>query len=193
MNITYRHTTSRATRARRATTSPADGETGFTLVELLVTMMVMGIIASSVMMVALRTFTTTATITDRRDVFADGRVALDQLSKQLRQAESTDLTDCSGAVSSITFSGYIDGAPATIEWRTTGNSPGPYSLEQSRDAGAASPHFAPVVSSLTNDTPFTCASHGGVIDQVTVSLSLGTTTSTVLIATDVQLRNAQQD
>jgi len=26
-----------------------------------------------------------------------------------------------------------------------------------------------------------------------VSLSLGTTTSTVLIATDVQLRNAQQD
>ena len=38
-------------------------------------MMVMGIIASSVMMVALRTFTTTATITDRRDVFADGRVA----------------------------------------------------------------------------------------------------------------------
>jgi hypothetical protein len=49
------------------------------------------------------------------------------------------------------------------------------------------------VSSLTNNTPFTYTSHGGIVDQVTVSLSLGTTTSTVLIATDVQLRNAQQD
>jgi prepilin-type N-terminal cleavage/methylation domain-containing protein len=179
--------TSPATRARRATTSPADGETGFTLVELLVTMMVMGIIASSVMMVALRTFTTTATITDRRDVFADGRVALDQISKQLRQGESID--QAASTPSSITFSSYIDGTPETIIWRVTGTA-APYSLEQSRDDGA---HFAPVVSSLTNNTPFTYTSHGGIVDQVTVSLSLGTTTSTVLIATDVQLRNAQQD
>lgn len=179
--------TSRATRARRATTSPADGEAGFTLVELLVTMMVMGIIASSVMMVALRTFTTTATITDRRDVFADGRVALDQISKQLRQGESID--QAASTASSITFSSYIDGTPETIIWRVTGTA-APYSLEQSRDDGA---HFAPVVSSLTNNMPFTYTSHGGVVDQVTVSLSLGTTTSTVLIATDVQLRNAQQD
>jgi prepilin-type N-terminal cleavage/methylation domain-containing protein len=179
--------TSLAIRARRATTSRGRGEAGFTLVELLVTMMVMGIIASSVMMVALRTFTTTATITDRRDVFADGRVALDQLSKQLRQGESID--QAASTASSITFSSYIDGAPETIIWRVTGAT-APYSLEQSRDDGA---HFAPVVSSLTNNTPFTYTSHGGIVDQVTVSLSLGTTTSTVLIATDVQLRNAQQD
>jgi prepilin-type N-terminal cleavage/methylation domain-containing protein len=178
--------TSLAIRARRVTTSRDKGEAGFTLVELLVTMMVMGIIASSVMMVALRTFTTTATITDRRDVFADGRVALDQLSKQLRQGESID--QAASTASSITFSSYIDGAPETIIWRVTGTA-APYSLEQSRDGI----HFAPVVSSLTNNTPFTYTSHGGIVDQVTVSLSLGTTTSTVLIATDVQLRNAQQD
>src|SRR6476469_6514785 len=122
--------TSLAIRARRATTSRDKGQAGFTLVELLVTMMVMGIIASSVMMVALRTFTTTATITDRRDVFADGRVALDQLSKQLRQGESID--QAASTASSITFSSYIDGAPETIIWRVTGTT-APYSLEPSRD------------------------------------------------------------
>jgi hypothetical protein len=65
-----------------------------------------------------------------------------------------------------------------------------YSLEQSRDDGV---HFPPVVSTLTNNTPITYTSHGWIVDQEPVSLSLGTTTSTVLIATDVQLRNAQQD
>src|SRR5437763_16598088 len=102
MNTTCSHTTSRATRARRATTSQGEGETGFTLVELLVTMLVMGIIASSVMMVALRTFTTTATITDRRDVFADGRVALDQLAKQLRPGDA--ICQAASTRASISFS-----------------------------------------------------------------------------------------
>jgi uncharacterized protein involved in outer membrane biogenesis len=83
-------------------------------------MLVMGIVATAVMSVAMRTFTTTATITNRRDVFADGRIALDRLSKQLRQGESID--QASSSASSITFSGYINGAPATIVWQVTGTS-----------------------------------------------------------------------
>ena len=64
---------------RRATTSPSEGEQGFTLVEMMVTMLVMGIVATAVMAVALRTFTDTAVITNRRDVFSDGQNALDRL------------------------------------------------------------------------------------------------------------------
>jgi len=95
--------TSLVTRARRATTSRRDGQSGFTLVELLVTMLVMGVVATAVMAVAMRTFTTTATITNRRDVLADGRTALDRLSKELRQGESIDQTVSDA--STISFSG----------------------------------------------------------------------------------------
>ena len=66
----------------------ANGETGFTLVELVVTMAVMSIVATAMMAVAIRSFTTTNTITNRRDVLTDGRIAIDQMTKQLRQGES---------------------------------------------------------------------------------------------------------
>jgi prepilin-type N-terminal cleavage/methylation domain-containing protein len=179
--------TSPATRARRATTSRREAEAGFTLVELLVTMLVMGVVATAVMAVAMRTFMTTTTITNRRDVLADGRTALDRLSKQLRQGESID--QGSSSPSSITFSGYIDGTPATIVWQVTGSS-APYTLEESTLGGANS---VSIVSALSDDQVFTYTTHGSVVDQVTVRLPLQTSTTTVVMTTDVQLRNAQSD
>jgi prepilin-type N-terminal cleavage/methylation domain-containing protein len=179
--------TSPATRVRRATTSPDDGQAGFTLVELVVTMLVMGIVASAVMAVAMRTFMTTATITNRRDVLADGRTALDRLSKQLRQGESIDQSGSSASM--VTFSGYINGAPATIVWQVTGTS-APYTLEESTSGGANS---VPVATSLSDDAIFTYTTHGTMVDQVTIRLPLETSTTTVVITTDVQLRNAQED
>jgi prepilin-type N-terminal cleavage/methylation domain-containing protein len=180
--------TSLVTRARRATTSRLDGRAGFTLVELAVTMMVMGIVATAVMAVAMRTFTTTANITNRRDVLADGRIALDRLSKQLRQAESVDSTCDATPTGSITFTGYIDGNPATIVWSVAGTS-APYALEEST-LGGANP--VPVVSSLADDQVFTCSTDGTVMDQVSVRLPLQTNTTTIDLTTDVQLRNAQE-
>jgi hypothetical protein len=147
--------------------------------------MVMGIVATAVIAVAMRTFTTTATITNRRDVLADGRIALDRVSKQLRQGESVDQTG--STASSITFSGYIDGEPQTIVWKVTGTS-APYTLQESQLGGA---NLVPILSSLTDNNVFTYTSHGGVVDQVTVRLSLGTDTSTILLSTDVELRNAE--
>ena len=55
-------------------------------------MAVMSIVATSMMAVAIRSFTTTSTITNRRDVLTDGRIAIDQMTKQLRQGESVDLS-----------------------------------------------------------------------------------------------------
>ncbi len=150
-------------------------------------MLVMGIVATAVMSVAMRTFTTTATITNRRDVFADGRIALDRLSKQLRQAESIDGSGSS--TSMITFSGYLDGAPATIVWQVTGSS-APYTLEAST-LGGANP--VPIVSFLADADVFTYTTHGTVVDQVTIRLPLQTNTTTVEFTTDVQLRNTSDD
>jgi hypothetical protein len=161
-------------------------------------MAVMSVVATAMIAVALRSFTTTATITNRRDVLTDGRVAIDQMSKQLRQAETVD-TAVSGE-SLLKFDSYIDGTPTTIIWRVTGTG-APYTLEQSRDGDAATPHFAPLVSPLvcktsadagcTDHPPFTLVSHGGVIDQVTIDLTFQTTTATVDLVSDVQLRNAE--
>ena len=178
----------------RRRTRPADGEAGFTLVELVVTMAVMSIVATAMMAVAMRSFTTTSTITNRRDVLSDGRVAIDQMTKQLRQGESVDLT--ASNASTLEFSGYIDGVDSTIVWRVTGTS-APYTLEQSRDGGA---HFAPLVSPVQCKTasdpgcsadPFTYVQHAGVVDQVTIDLTFETNTSSVDLVSDVQLRNVE--
>jgi prepilin-type N-terminal cleavage/methylation domain-containing protein len=181
--------------ARRRTSLADRGEAGFTLVELMVTMAVMSIVATSVMAVAFRTMTTTSTITNRRDVLTDGRIAIDQMTKQLRQGESVDLS--ASDASTLTFDTYIDGVPATIVWRVTGSYP--YTLEQSRDGGA---HFAPLVSPIKcivknvlngcAADPFTLTQHGGVVDQVTIDLTFLTNTSSIDLISDVQLRNAEE-
>jgi hypothetical protein len=135
-------------------------------------------------------------VTNRRDVLTDGRQAIDQMTKQLRQGESVDQAESSG--SQLTFDTYINGTAATIVWRVTGTEP-PYTLEQSRDGGA---NFAPLVSPLLCQTaadagcaadPFTYTSHGGVIDQVTIDLTFQTTTSSIDLISDVQLRNAEEE
>lgn len=146
-------------------------------------MMVMGVIATAAISVALRTMTTTITVTDRRDVFADGRFALDQLSEELRQAETVALTSDADTVSVDT---YVDGTATDIVWRASGSA-APYTLERSLDGGAT---FTPMLETLASDQVFTYTSHEGVRDQVTIMLALTTSTSTVELTTDVYVRNA---
>jgi type II secretory pathway pseudopilin PulG len=150
---------------------------------MLVTMLVMGVVATAVMTVAMQTFTDTATITNRRDVISDARTALDRLSKQLRQGE---VVHPGSSVSQITFNTYVDGASATVVWRATGTS-APFALQESRDDGA---NFATVASSLASKSLFTYVQHAGVTDEVTITLPLETRTSTYSLTTDVHLRNA---
>jgi prepilin-type N-terminal cleavage/methylation domain-containing protein len=163
---------------RRATTSPSKDEAGFTLVEILVTAAVMSIVATAIMGFAIRVFTSTATIVDRRDVFAEGRIALDRMSKQIRQGESVT----NGTASQIEFESYLDGDPTSFAWRVTGSA-APYKLQESRDGGST---FVTVATSLTSNSVFTYPD----TDQVRINLSLGTDTSTVDLTADVYLRNA---
>jgi len=187
--------------ARRRISRDDRGEAGFTLVELVVTMAVMSIVATAVMSVAFRLFTTTSTVTNRRDVLTDGRQAIDQMTKQLRQGESVDQAESSA--SQLTFDTYINGEAAVVTWRVVG-SQAPYTLEQSRDilSRAGDGGFAPLVSPLLCKTasdpgcaadPFTYTTHGSVVDQVTIDLTFQTNTSSIDLISDVQLRNAEED
>lgn len=169
---------------RRATTSLSSDEEGFSLVEVVVTMAVMSIVATAVIAVALRVFTDTATIVDRRDVFADARIALDRMSKQFRQGETIDTTVSDSQ--EVTMVTYIDGVPATVVWRVDGAA-APYSLQESRDGGAT---FSTVLSSLSSPDVFTYTVHEDVTDQITVELNVKTRTSSVDLTSDIYLRNA---
>jgi hypothetical protein len=149
----------------------------------MVTLLVMGIITSATLAVALRAFTDTGIVLNRREVLGDGQLALQRLTKQLRQGESVN--EALSTPTHIEFESYLDGQPVTIEWDAAGTQ-APYRLEQSIDGGTPIPLFL----ALTDPNVFTYSVHDGVLDQVTVSLALGTRTSTVVIHSDVDLRNA---
>jgi hypothetical protein len=150
----------------------------------MVTAAVMSIVATAVMGITISVFHQTGTIVNRRDVFADGRIALDRMSKQIRQGESVD-TAYSNATR-IKVSSYLDGTVNTFAWRVTGSSP-PYLLQESRDGGST---FVTVSSAVRNPNLFVYTVHAGVADQVTLNLTLGTESSTVALTSDVYLRNA---
>ena len=170
---------------RRATTSPSRGEEGFSLVEVVVTMAVMSIVATSVIAVALRVFTDTATIVDRRDVFADARISLDRMSKQFRQGETID------TAASDSQQVTMDDLPRRQCRRPwCGGSTArrrPTCSQESRDGGTT---FNTVLSSLSTPDVFTYTVHEDVTDQITVELNVKTKTSTVDLTSDIYLRNA---
>jgi type II secretory pathway pseudopilin PulG len=146
-------------------------------------MAVMSIVATATITVAFRTMDTTITVTNRRDVFADGRFALDQLSAELRQAESIDLTSDADTISGST---YHDGNQVDVIWRASGAA-APYTLERSEDGGTT---FRSLSDALASKDIFTYTFHEGVLDQVTIDMDLLTRTTTVELTTDVYLRNA---
>lgn len=165
--------------------TPSD-ERGLTVVELVVTLAVMSLIATVALAVSMRAFADTGTIQNRRDVLADGRFAIDQLTKQLRQAEGVDLATSSAT--QISFTTYIEGTVTDEVWRVTG-SQAPYTLEQSRDGSG----FWTMLTNLRSNQVFQYVQHEYgdqlLLDQVTVTLPLGTKTSTIQLVAHVRLRN----
>ena len=145
-------------------------------------MTIMSIVATAVTTVAFGVFRDTTTVTNRRDVFADGRFALDQMTKQLRQAESIDVAS---TATSVSFPSYMNGAATDIAYQVTGGA-APYTLQRSINSGT----WVDIANQLVSDEIFTYTDHDGVTDQVTIAIELQTNTSTVEVHTDVFLRNA---
>ena len=146
-------------------------------------MAVMGIVASAVMGVAISVMRTTVTVTDRRDVLTDGKFALDEISKDLRQAESVD---ASSTASLVIVPTYRDGTAVTVRWRANGTA-APYALQRSTNGTT----WNTVLSTLASNSIFAYTTHDDVTDQVTVTLQLTTRTGTVPVTTDLFLRNAE--
>ncbi len=146
-------------------------------------MLIMAVLGGAIMSVAYRAFAVSTTVTERRDVFADGRSALDQMTKLLRQAESIDPAS---TTSEVRFSSYVDGQVVDAVYRVTGGE-APYALERSLDGGAT---YTELVSPVSTNEVFVYTQSGDVTDQVTIDLHLETQTSTVELTTDVFLRNA---
>ncbi len=162
----------------------------------MVTLVVMGLIAVSALTIMYRVFTDTGIIQNRRDVLGDGRVAIQQMTKQIRQATSIHnyTPGVAGDATKIDIDTYFGATSITdptthVIWRTTGSA-APYTLEVSMNGGTS---YRPVVASLQSPNLFTYVEHDGVLDQVTVALSLGTKTSTVDLTADVELRNMSEE
>ncbi len=158
-----------------------------TVVELMVTLAVMGTIVAATMGVLFSVYKETGVVLNRRDVLGQGQIAMQQMTKQYRQA--TTLNSYTATTLSVqTFTG--DGtAPAhQIAWRTTGSS-APYSLQRQEDGGA----FITVLTYLTSPNIFKYTDNDSLdanpVDQVGIQLSLGTSTTTVVLRSDIQLRN----
>jgi prepilin-type N-terminal cleavage/methylation domain-containing protein len=168
---------------RRLAQARSSDERGFTIGEMVVTLAVMSVIVAASLSVLFSVYKNTGVVLNRRDVLGNGQIALQRMTKQFRQTSSIISTSAT-QFSVNTFTG--DGTAHQIAWRTTGSS-APYSLQMQTDGGP----FVTFLSYLTTPNIFTYADPDGdgVADQVSISLSLGTTTKTVVLTSDVDMRN----
>jgi type II secretory pathway pseudopilin PulG len=150
----------------------------------MVTLAVMGVIVAATMSVLFSVYNQTGVVLNRRDVLGEGQIAMQQMTKQFRQATAIN-SSSANSLSVQTFTGT--GTAHQIAWRTSGSS-APYSLQKQEDGGA----FTTVLTFLTSPNIFPAyvdSDLDGNVDQVRIELSLGTKTATVVLTSDVQMRN----
>lgn len=150
----------------------------------MVTLAVMGVIVAATMTVLFSVYKETGVVLNRRDVLGEGQIAMQQMTKQFRQATAINSSSAT-ALSVQTFTGA--GIAHQVAWRTSGSS-APYSLQKQTDGGP----FTTVLTSLSSPNIFPAyvdSDLDGNVDQVRIELSLGTKTATVVLTSDVQMRN----
>lgn len=165
----------------RALITRSRREDGVTVIELMVTLAVMGMIVAAVFSVLFSAYRETGVVMNRRDILTDGQFAMQQMTQQFRQAtlvnETTPIL--------LDVNTYVNQVPHRIVWRTTGAA-APYALETQVDGGA----WRTILTTLTDPNVFLIENdEDGVPSKITITLSLGLTTTTVRIASDVQMRN----
>jgi type II secretory pathway pseudopilin PulG len=148
----------------------------------MVTLMILGIIATAVLGVAMRAFKDTSIISSRRDVLGDGQIALQRMTKDLRQASSID--EATSTATRVDFTTYIDGVEHDVSWVVQGSS-APYRLVRSVDGGTAVPMF----QNLASSSVFTYEYYDGLLNRVDILMDLETQSSDVPIEAQVFLRN----
>jgi len=154
----------------------------------MVTLAVMGVIVAATMSVLFSVYQQTGVVLNRRDVLGEGQIAMQQMTKQFRQATAINSSSATSlSVQTFTGAGVCPQDCHQIAWQTSGSS-APYSLQKQTDGGP----FTTVLTSLTSPDIFPAyvdTDLDGNVDQVRIELSLGTKTASVVLTSDVQMRN----
>jgi type II secretory pathway component PulJ len=151
---------------------------GVTVVELMVTAAVMAIVTSAVMGVWLRGQSESQTVYSRRNDLNDMRLAMQLMTKDLRQASAVH-TD---TASTLDVETYIDGDKHRIAYTASGTN-----LTRSVDGATAQR----MLSTLADTNVFTYSFVGSTLHQVTILLTVNTTSheGTLNLQSQVETRN----
>jgi type II secretory pathway component PulJ len=155
-----------------------DREDGVTVVELMVTVAVMAIVVAAVMSVWLRGQTESSTVNARSNDLNDTRLAMQLMTKDLRQAAAVH-TD---TASTIDVDTYVNGVKHRIAYTASGSN-----LTRSVDGVNAQR----LLSNLANTNLFTYSFVGSTLHQITILLTVNTSSheGTLDLQSEVETRN----
>jgi prepilin-type N-terminal cleavage/methylation domain-containing protein len=163
----------RSLRSRLRRTS---SEEGFTLVEMLVTLMVMSIIAAAFLTVFSRVLTDSETVQARRDYLNEMRFAMETMTKQIRQATAIDTQQADY----MGMDTLINGVEHHVHYRVIGTD-----LVRELDGGSA----VTILSDLTTNAVFLYTTVDGTLQQVEITLTVDGGTRDVNLVSQVEMRN----
>ena len=153
-----------------------DAEGGFTLVEMLVTLMVMSIIAAAFLTVFSRVLTDSETVQGQRTYLNDMRFAMETMTKQIRQATAID-TQQSDYIGMDTL---INGVSHHVNYRVIGTN-----LVRELDGGSP----VTILPHVTSSAVFVYTSVDGTVQQVEITLTVEGATRDVNLVSQVEMRN----
>jgi type II secretory pathway pseudopilin PulG len=153
-------------------------EEGVTLVELLVTFVVMGVVVAAVMSVWVRGQNGTTTVYSRRNDLNDMRIAMQMMTKDLRQTAKV----FTNTASALDVDTYIDGVKHRVAYTASGAN-----LTRTIDGGTA----RKLLTNMANTNVFTYSFVGTTLHQVTVVLTINTTSKegTLNLQSQIETRN----
>jgi prepilin-type N-terminal cleavage/methylation domain-containing protein len=149
-------------------------QSGFSLVELVVTMAVMGIIIGSLASLFVSGERANSDATARMTSQQNVRAAFDRLEYDARCA-STAALQSSGAGVYLSIPSRCDHASGTVTWCVSSGS----LIRNTGTTCSATTHRLTYIGSVTSSTPFSCYSPvSGATPQLKVALTVNTTTRT---------------
>lgn len=151
-------------------------ERGFTIIEVGVTLLMMAVITAAFLTVFARVLTDTETVQARRDYLNDMRLAMEQMTKHIRQATAVDTMQ----VDYIGMDTLIDGTPTQVNYRVVGTD-----LVKEVDGGAS----VPILSNLATSSIFTYTTVDGTLQEVDILFTVDTGRSTLDLRSEVEMRN----
>jgi prepilin-type N-terminal cleavage/methylation domain-containing protein len=159
--------------------SRREADAGFTLVELMVATMVMAIIATAILSVLYRSFKDTSIVTNRAQQQNDGRLALERMTKDIREAQSLNIQTPNEIQVTL-----VNGD--THDWSLVGTT-----IQYSLNGAAPQTVVTDIQNTAVGDDLFAYAmSNSSVTNTVTITIQIGTKPSSVIpLNTVVMMRN----